>query len=72
MSRSQNAEILDMLAAAYAAAGEFSGAVAAAEKAEQLAQDFNKEALKEKIQKHLRLYKQGQPYIEPAQKGPFD
>jgi len=55
-------ELLDTLAAAYAAAGRFPEAVATAEKALELTRPSNKK-LTERIQHRLRLYKAGQPYI---------
>ncbi len=58
--------VLDTLAAAYATAARFPEAVATAEKALGLAQSSGQNQLKEEIQNHLRLYKAGQPYIEPS------
>jgi tetratricopeptide (TPR) repeat protein len=56
-------ELLGTLAAAYAAVGRFSEAVAAAEDGLELAQSSGREELTEEIQNCLRLYKAGQPYI---------
>jgi len=64
----KNANALDVLAAAYAAAGRFPKAVETAEKALELAQSSQKEQLIEKIQSHLSLYKDSKPYIEPPPK----
>jgi tetratricopeptide (TPR) repeat protein len=64
LTRYRNPSILDTLAAAYAAAGRFTDAVATAQKALELAQSSNEE-LPEKIQNRLRLYKAGRPYIQP-------
>lgn len=64
LTRYRNPSILDTLAAAYAAAGRFTDAVATAQKALELAQSSNEE-LPEKIQNRLRLYEAGRPYIQP-------
>jgi tetratricopeptide (TPR) repeat protein len=56
--------MLDTLAAAYAASGQFLKAVETAEKAVQLAKTGDKNLAGE-IQKRLQLYKAGQPYVEP-------
>jgi len=55
-------ELLDTLAVAYAAAGNFPEAVKTAEEAIVLAKAANKEALAKEIQQRLQLYKSGQPY----------
>jgi spermidine synthase len=54
--------ILDTLATAYAAAGNFSEAVKTAEKALKLAQSTKQPQFADEIKKHLELYKRGQPY----------
>ena len=59
----ENPELLGTLAAAYAAAGRFSEAVATAEDGLELAQSSGREELTKAIQNCLRLYKAGQPYI---------
>jgi tetratricopeptide (TPR) repeat protein len=56
---------LDTLSAAYAAAGRFPEAIAAAEKALKLVQSREQAKLAEEIRKHLSLYKAGKPYVEP-------
>jgi len=56
--------LLDTLAAAYAAAGDFPHAVKTAERAVQLAQAMGKERLAQGIRQHLDLYKSGRPYRE--------
>ncbi|GAI26643.1 unnamed protein product, partial [marine sediment metagenome] len=61
-------ELLGTLAAAYAAAGRFSEAVAATEDGLELARSSEKKELTEEIQNRLRLYKAGQSYIEPSPK----
>jgi hypothetical protein len=57
-------ESLDTLAAAYAAAGDFSKAIETAEKALELCRSSEQETLKEEIKKRIALYKAGKPYIE--------
>jgi len=57
-------ELMDALAAAYAAAGEFEKAIQTAGKAVELANSEGQKKLAEEIQNRLRLYKTGQPYIE--------
>ena len=61
-------ELLGTLAAAYAAAGRFSQAVAAAEDGLELAQSSGREELTEEIQNCLRLYEAGRPYSVPFPK----
>lgn len=53
---------LDTLAAAYAASGRFSDAVATAQRALALAVEQHKQPLIESIQARLRLYKSKKPY----------
>lgn len=55
------AEHLDILAAAYAEAGEFSDAVATAKQAVQQAED---DTLKDEYASRLKLYQQNRPYRE--------
>ncbi|MHC4259743.1 MAG: tetratricopeptide repeat protein [Planctomycetota bacterium] len=62
LTKYKNPSVLDTLAAAYAAAGRFSDAVATAEKAVELSPSSNKE-LAERIQNRLGLYRAGRPYI---------
>ncbi len=57
-------ELLDTLAAAYAATGDFSKAIETAEKALELCQSSEQETLKKEIKKRLALYKAGKPYVE--------
>lgn len=61
-------EVLDTLAAAYAATGRFRQAVEIAEKALKLAQSSKQQEVIEQIRNHLRLYKVGKPCIEPSPK----
>jgi len=63
-------DLLDTLAAAYAAAGKFDEAVAIAERAFELSQSTGQSHLEGEIQNHLRFYKVGKPYIEPSPKVP--
>ena len=56
--------LLDTLAAAYAAAGRFSEAIATAERALALAQSSQQKELIEQIQNRLDLYKASRAYIE--------
>ena len=54
--------VLDTLAAAYAAAGQFDRAVAIADKAVGLAKAAGQEETAGEIEKRLELYKAGRPY----------
>jgi tetratricopeptide (TPR) repeat protein len=62
-------QLLDTLAAAYAAAGEFGKAVETAEKAVQSASAADNVILAERIGKRLELYKQNRPYRD-SQRSP--
>jgi spermidine synthase len=62
----KNPNLLDTLAAAYAAEGSFSEAVATAEKALDLARSSGLEKLANDVRNRLRLYKAGRPYIETS------
>jgi protein O-mannosyl-transferase len=64
LSGYEQPSLLDTLAVAYAAAGNFPEAVKTAEKAIKLAEDTNEKKLAEEIQKRLEFYKAGQPYHE--------
>jgi tetratricopeptide (TPR) repeat protein len=64
LTKYKQPEKLDTLAAAYAAAGNFAEAIKTADKALELAQSSRQDKLVEQIQKHLQLYKAGQPYNE--------
>jgi tetratricopeptide (TPR) repeat protein len=59
-------QYLDTLAAAYAAAGRFADATAAARRAVELAVRAERSRLAAEIDARLRLYEQGQPYRRPA------
>jgi spermidine synthase len=71
LTKYRNPTILDTLAAAYAAAGRYSDAIATAEKALKLVPSSNRK-LAEEIRNRLRLYKAGRPYIEPSAKVPSE
>jgi tetratricopeptide (TPR) repeat protein len=64
LSNYEHPGVLDTLAAAYAATGNFPEAIKTAEKAVKLAEDANEKNLAEEIGKRLELYKAGQPYHE--------
>ena len=56
-------ELLDTLAVAYAATGDFNKAVETEEKALKICQSPEQETLKKEIENHLVLFKAGKPYI---------
>jgi len=60
----ENPRCLDTLAVAYAGNGQFSDAVAAAQRAGQLAESAGLAALAAQIQARLELYRAGRPYRE--------
>ena len=62
LTNNQVAGYLDTLAVAYAAAGRFNDAVAAAQKAIELAKAAGQSQLVEEIELHLELYRAGRPY----------
>jgi tetratricopeptide (TPR) repeat protein len=62
------AQYLDALAAAYAAAGRFPDAVAAADRAHQDAVAGNQNAFAEEIAQRLALYRAGRPFVAPPVK----
>jgi len=66
----ENAECLDTLAAAYAAAGRFDDAVLTAERAAQLAESSGQAVVAKNIQSRLELYRAGRPYREPPRSAP--
>lgn len=59
-----NADYLDTLAVAYAAAGKFNDAIMTAEKALNIAKAAGQENTFREIQSRLELYKAGKPYRE--------
>jgi tetratricopeptide (TPR) repeat protein len=66
LSGGKRPEVLDALAAAYAAAGRFPEALAAARQALQLATQQNKRTLSEALPARIALYEAGKPYRQPA------
>ncbi len=68
----ENSGLVNTLAAAYAAAGRFLDAVAAAEKAFELARADRNEKRAERIQNLIEMYRQQRPYRQPSysEKGP--
>jgi len=58
-------DLIDTLAAAYAANGDFDQAVTMQEKTLRLARETQYEILVKELQERLNLYKSGKPYIEP-------
>jgi superkiller protein 3 len=60
----KNPGLLDTLAVAYAAAGDFSKAIETAEEALELCRTPEQNTLKKEIENRLVLYKAGKPYIE--------
>jgi protein O-mannosyl-transferase len=57
-------ELLDTLAVAYAAAGDFDKAVKTSQKALELCKSAEQKTLKKEIENRLDLYKAGKPYVE--------
>ena len=68
LTKYEKPDLLDTLAAAYAAAGRFADAVATAEKALNLARSSQQKELIRQIQNRLHFYKLSQPYVEPSPK----
>jgi tetratricopeptide (TPR) repeat protein len=60
----EHPQILDTLAAAYAADGQFDKAVSTAEKAITLATESGSQQMVSELQQRLKLYRQRQPYRE--------
>ncbi|HEV2970217.1 MAG TPA: tetratricopeptide repeat protein [Pirellulales bacterium] len=67
LTDSRDPEMLAILAAAYAEAGEFPKAVESGEQAKELARLQDKSALVDQLTDRLKLYRAGQPYHETAQ-----
>jgi choline-sulfatase len=61
-----NARNFDVLAAAYAASGDFRRAVETAQHAMQLVAGSGPENLRRAIEARLQLYRSGRPYVEAA------
>jgi Flp pilus assembly protein TadD len=66
LTQRREAVLLGTLAAAYAEAGRFSDAAAAAEKARDLAAAAGQKDVAEKNRELLDLYRAGKPYREPG------
>ena len=66
MTSYQQPELLDILAAAYAEAGNFPEAISTAERAAELARADGKTDLAREIQQRTALYRQGHPYRDEA------
>jgi tetratricopeptide (TPR) repeat protein len=64
LSGNRVAAYLDTLAAAYAAAGRFSDAIATAQRAVELARSGGQPQLAEKIESRLQLYRNGHAYSQ--------
>ncbi|MHC4414094.1 MAG: fused MFS/spermidine synthase [Planctomycetota bacterium] len=64
LTQNRDASVLDTLAAAYAAAGEFEKAVSTAQRAVALASAARVDALVIQIRKRLELYRQQKPFRE--------
>ena len=62
----RNAGVLDTLAAAYAATGQFDRAVQIADQAMQLARSSGQKELIADIESHADLYRRGKPYHDPV------
>jgi tetratricopeptide (TPR) repeat protein len=60
------ASYLDVLAAAYASAGDFARAVAAEERAIELNQSGGRSEAQRGYRERLALYRQGRPYVVPS------
>jgi Flp pilus assembly protein TadD len=58
----KNADFLDSLGVAYAAAGKYTDAIITSEKALKAAQAAGRKDLAAEIQNRMKLYKAGEPY----------
>ena len=65
LSKYENCNSLDTLAAAYAANGDFTNAISTANKALELAKKYNDKPMMENIAKHLEMFKKHQAVSEP-------
>ncbi|HEX9792759.1 MAG TPA: tetratricopeptide repeat protein, partial [Planctomycetota bacterium] len=61
-----NPEMLDLLAAAYAATGDYTTAAEVAQRAAGIAAKAGLEPLAQAISRRLQLYRQGQPFRSPT------
>ena len=62
----KQAQAMDTLAAAYAAAGNFDEAIKTSQKALDIVRAAGQNNIVEIIEKHLKLYRSGRPYREPS------
>jgi Flp pilus assembly protein TadD len=62
-THNRQARFVDTLAAAYASAGQYAQAMAAARQALNLAETAQQPEFAQQIQKRLRLYERNQPYV---------
>lgn len=69
LTKYEQPNLLDTLAAAYAAAGRFVDAIEMAEKAINLAETAGKKQMAENIRGRLQLYKAGRPYHQKIKPG---
>ncbi|QDU40586.1 photosystem I assembly protein Ycf3 [Maioricimonas rarisocia] len=60
--------LLDTLAAAYAANGDFEDAVRLTERALELTREQGPPDLADDLQRRLELYRSGRPYLQPAER----
>jgi tetratricopeptide (TPR) repeat protein len=70
LTGSQDPDYLDTLAAAYAEAGRFPDAIAAAHKALDIATQQQRGQLVEALNARIKLYEAQQPYRDPVKAGP--
>jgi protein O-mannosyl-transferase len=68
-ARKSDANSLDTLAAAYAAAGRFDEAIRTATQAETIAMEQGDSEVGDQIRSRLALYREHQPYLEPRSSG---
>ena len=64
-SENKKPEVLDTLAVAYAANGQFKRSIETAQKAVKIANSEKRAELAERIQARLELYKAGKTYLDP-------
>ncbi len=67
VSGGENPRVLDALAAAYAAAGQFDRAVTTAQQAIELADSSGARQLAAGLRERLRLYQGGEAYLQPVE-----
>lgn len=67
LTRFESPQLLDTLAAAYAAEGKYDEAVETSKKAINLAQSTNQNQLAQQIKSRLEIYMRNQPYFDSSQ-----